>query len=150
MSNRFLRVYKNEIRKITVSKFFIVFMSILLITIVIATGFFYISLDSEPYYSTYGVSAYKNSNELTSNFQDNEDYIKELSDQLHITSNQRRRELIMDEIKIKERLSLVYKHLLKHKEITYSKYYDFGALTNSGFSDALSFFGFVSAFTASL
>jgi ABC-type transport system involved in multi-copper enzyme maturation permease subunit len=103
-------------------------------------------LGSEPYTSSYGVIPYEDYEELQAHLNHNGEYISELYGQLEVTADLNRRSLIKNEIRQRERLSLIYQYLQSHPEISYSKYYDFGSLTNSGYEDNFSFFVFITTY----
>ena len=146
MLGRLFCLYRKELKKTVFSKTFILFFSVILISIIISIYFFYSTLESEPYTSSYGVIPYDDYEQLQAHLNHNEEYISELYGQLEVTADLNRRSLIKNEIRHRERLSLIYKYLQSHPEISYSKYYDFGSLTNSGYEDNFSFFVFITTY----
>lgn len=145
MSARFFNLFRKELKKTVFSKTFLLFSSVIVVTLIVSLHFYYATLDSEPYGSSYGVIPFEDSEELQAHLDNNEEYISELYGRLEVTTDSNRRSLIEKEIRHRERLSLIYRYLQSH-QIPYSQYYDFGSLTNRGYEDNFSFFVFVTTF----
>jgi hypothetical protein len=146
MSDSLFSLYRKELKKTVFSKTFILFFSVIIITIIVSINLFYTTLGNEPYTSSFGVIPYEDFEELQAHLNHNGEYISELYGQLEVTADLNRRSLIKNEIRQRERLSLIYQYLQNHPEISYSKYYDFGSLTNSGYEDNFSFFVFITTY----
>ena len=136
-------MYKNELFKVIKTKVFFIFVFVIIIILGLSGLFFESYSDGSTFDSYYGVLKYESIDDLRIHYNNNETHILDLKESFNITNSSRRRQIIEQQIEIKEKLSMIYQYLIDNPEIKYEQYYDYGSINDLSNQEALSFFSYL-------